>query len=152
MKPELTGHLENTVQRIITEGSDITKISADSAVKLTLLGFINLNDKGELQLTKKAKKAYNKRVETARISRLATAIHKKMIEELLTQPGQLIKHRAVWEAMGREDYSRDQVLLALRLLRDQGHVKNIKKSNNNFQVFWALAQDEAEPATFSTNG
>ena len=152
MKPELTGHLENTVQRIITEGSDITKISADSAVKLTLLGFINLNDKGELQLTKKAKKAYAKRIEKARIFRLATAIHKKMIEELLTQPGQLIKHRAVWESMGREDYSRDQVLLALRLLRDQGHVKNIKKSNNNFQVFWALAQDEAEPASFSTNG
>ena len=152
MKPELTSHLENTVQRIITEGSDIAKLSADTAVKLTLLGYIGLDDHGELHLTNKAVKAYTKRVEKARIWRLATAIHKKMIEELLTQPGQLIKHRAVWEAMGREDYSRDQVLLALRLLRDQGHVKNIKKSNNNFQVFWALAQDEAEPATFSTNG
>jgi len=152
MKPELTFHLENTVQRIITEGSDITKISADSAVKLTLLGFISLNDKGELQLTKKAKKAYTKRIEKARIYRLATAIHKKLIEELLTEPGQLIKHRAVWVAMGREDYTRNQVLLALRLLRDQGNVKNIKKSNNNFQVFWSLAQDKAEPAVFSTNG
>ena len=152
MKPELTFKLEHTVERIITEGSDITKISADTAVKLTLLGFIGLNDKGELQHTKKAKKAYAKRVETARISRLATAIHKKMIEELLTEPGQLIKHRSVWVSMGREDYTRNQVLLALRLLRDQGHVKNIKKSNNNFQVFWALAQDEAEAAAFSTNG
>ena len=152
MKPELTGHLENTVQRIITEGSDITKISADSAVKLTLLGFINLDDEGNIQLTKKAKKAYTKRIEKARIFRLSTAIHKKLIEELLTEPGQLIKHRAVWMAMGREDYTRDQVLLALRLLRDQGHIKNIKKSNNNFQVFWALAKDEVTTPNFETNG
>ena len=152
MKPELTFHLENTVQRIITEGSDITKISADTAVKLTLLGFIGLDEKGELHLTNKAVKAYTKRIEKARIYRLATAIHKKMIEELLTQPGQLIKIGGVCDAMGRDEYERNDIVLALRLLRDQGHIKNIKMSSNNFQNFWALNKDEATPATFTTNG
>ena len=111
-----------------------------------------MDDHGELHLTNKAVKAYTKRVKKARISRLATAIHKKMIEELLTQPGQLIKIGGVCDAMGREDHDRNDIVLALQLLRVQGHVKNIKKSTNNFQNFWSLAQDEAEAATFSTNG
>jgi hypothetical protein len=53
--------------------------------------------------------------------------------------------------MGKEDYTRDQILIALRDLRTMGFLKSFKKSNNNFQVFWALNSDEPEPAVFSVN-
>ena len=73
------------------------------------------------------------------------------INLLLTQPGQVVQHRAVWVKVGRSDWERDQVLTSLRNLRDAGILRSFKKSGNNFQVFWTLAADEPEAAVFESN-
>ena len=143
--------LANLVDDIRNDKLHTTQLTATESHKLTKLGCLDLDEKGRLYLTIKGEKLLNKFNKKAKEVRLAGKVGAKMTE-LLTEPGQLIKHRAVWEAMGRDDYTRNEVLIALRTLRASGFLKNIKKSNNNFQVFWALAQDEAEPATFSTNG
>tara|TARA_B100000287_G_scaffold299131_1_gene282359 strand:- start:336 stop:791 length:456 start_codon:yes stop_codon:yes gene_type:complete len=143
--------LANLVDQISNDKLQPSELTATDSYKLTKLGCLDLDEKGRLHLTVKGEKLLNKFNKKANEVRLAGKVGAKMTE-LLTEPGQLIKHRAVWEAMGRDEYTRNEVLVALRMLRATGFLKNIKKSNNNFQVFWALAQDEAEPASFSTNG
>jgi len=67
------------------------------------------------------------------------------LETLLKKPGSTVKHRTVWLNVGRHDFTRDEVLNALRELRTEGILQNIKTSNNNFQVFWAYTQQPATP-------
>ena len=56
------------------------------------------------------------------------------------EPGILFKHRAVWEAVGRDEHTRDQVLKSLQFFKERGVVEQIRKGPNNFQVFWAVTQ------------
>ena len=55
----------------------------------------------------------------------------------LTAEGNPTQHRAVWNKVGRTDFERDEVLNALKSLRDSDEARTYKLSNNNFQVFWA---------------
>jgi hypothetical protein len=62
------------------------------------------------------------------------------------EPGNLFKHRTVWEAVGREEFTRDEVLKALQAFKASGLVEQVRKGPNNFQVFWARCGTEsAEP-------
>ena len=51
-------------------------------------------------------------------------------------PGELFKHRSVWEAIGREEFSRGEVLNALQAHKENFLVEQVRKGPNNFQVFW----------------
>jgi len=51
-------------------------------------------------------------------------------------PGDLFKHRTVWEALGREEFTRDEVLKALQMHKENFLVEQVRKGDNNFQVFW----------------
>jgi len=51
-------------------------------------------------------------------------------------PGDLFKHRTVWEALGREEFTRDEVLKALQMHKENLLVEQVRKGDNNFQVFW----------------
>ena len=66
------------------------------------------------------------------------------VNTTLTEPGQATQHRAVWNAVGREEFNREQVLTSLQSLRDRGVLRSFKASGNNFQVFWA--RNEEPPA------
>ena len=67
-------------------------------------------------------------------------------------PGQLFKHRAVWEAVGREDFTRDEVLQSLRVSLENGVLTKVKLSDNNFQIFWCVGDHTpaAEPEVTET--
>ena len=64
----------------------------------------------------------------------------KVVDAALAEitPGQLFKHRAVWEAVGREDFTRDEVLQSLRVSLENGVLTKVKLSDNNFQIFWCV--------------
>jgi len=64
----------------------------------------------------------------------------------LTAEGNPTQHRAVWNKVGRADFERDEVLDALKALRDSGEARTYKLSNNNFQIFWAQPLPEVEEA------
>ena len=60
-------------------------------------------------------------------------------------PGDLFKHRSVWEAVGREEFTRDEVLTSLQTHKENFLVEQVRKGPNNFQVFWVVAKvDEVE--------
>jgi hypothetical protein len=61
------------------------------------------------------------------------------------EPGKLFKHREVWEAVGVESFTRSEVLAALQIHRENFLVEQVRKGDNNFQVFWTrVLNDEVE--------
>ena len=67
---------------------------------------------------------------------------------MMITPGELFKHRKVWEAVGRESATRDEVLQALQFHKTRsGLVKQVRKGPNNFQVFWARCGDKPAEST-----
>jgi len=61
------------------------------------------------------------------------------------EPGQLFKHRSVWEAVGVESFTRSEVLASLQAHRENFLVEQVRKGDNNFQVFWTrVLNDEVE--------
>ena len=86
---------------------------------------------------------YSKRLKAKEVKEAKEAAHAEVVKKVkeafedLTKEGKAVKHRAVWEKVGREKYTRDQVLDALRTLRDRNEARTYKLSNNNFQIFWA---------------
>ena len=75
-----------------------------------------------------------------------TAVNTVVGEHLESlEPGNLFKHRTVWESVGREEFTRDEVLAALQSFKSTGLVEQVRKGPNNFQVFWTRClDDEAE--------
>jgi len=100
---------------------------------LTLKQVQDLINKNQRKAARDAKKA--------RLEETKTKVSESL-ETLLKEPGSTVKHRTVWLSVGKEDFTRDEVLNALRALRDEGVLQNIKTSNNNFQVFWAFVKQE----------
>jgi hypothetical protein len=98
---------------------------------------INKNKRSQKKLAKKDRRTKVKEVVSANL------------EVLLAKPGSTVKHRTVWLSAGKEDYLRDEILDALRSLREDGILQNIRTSNNNFQVFWAYISQPA-PSIFGT--
>tara|TARA_Y100000593_G_scaffold60586_1_gene112359 strand:+ start:329 stop:721 length:393 start_codon:yes stop_codon:yes gene_type:complete len=91
----------------------------------------------------------NKRIKKRNLKKSRNKLVKEKVcsalKILLEKPGATVKHRTVWNFIGRDEYTRDEILVALRSLRSDGILQNIKTSNNNFQVFWAyVKQPEAE--------
>ena len=54
------------------------------------------------------------------------------------EPGKHFKHREVWEAVGVESFTRSEVLASLQIHRENFLVEQVRKGDNNFQVFWTV--------------
>lgn len=101
-----------------------------------LLTFEQVSD-----LIKKNKRRKEREAKKERLNLTKVKVSESLTS-LLKTPGATIKHRTVWLSVGKEDFTRDEVLNALRSLRDDGVLQNIRTSNNNFQVFWAYVKQE----------
>ena len=93
---------------------------------------------------KRLARLVKKEAKEARAAEVLTKVGEAFHE--LTKEGNPTKHRAIWEKVGREAHSRDEVLDALRSLRDNGEARTYKLSNNNFQIFWAQPLPAVEEA------
>ena len=104
----------------------------------TLLSLIHagvITYKDAAKLKRKAVRIQAKRAKAARHETTVDLVRAAFEE--LTAEGNPTQHRAVWVKVGRDDFSRDEVLNALKSLRDSGEARTYKLSNNNFQIFWA---------------
>lgn len=96
-------------------------------------GILTQSDADKLQ--RKAVRVQAKRAKADR-HEVCIGLVRDAFQEL-TAEGNPTQHRAVWNKVGRTDFERDEVLNALKSLRDIGEARTYKLSNNNFQVFWA---------------
>jgi len=100
------------------------------------------------RIDKKANRLAGKAVKAKRQSDVNARVT-EALETILSEAGSATQHRAVWNAVGREDHTRAEVLTSLQVLREEGVLKSFKKSGNNFQIFWVrTVQPEAD---FKTN-
>jgi len=107
---------------------------------LRLMGV--LSSKDIVRLEKKHVRLNAKRRKELRQSEVNDVVEKHL-ESL--EPGKLFKHRSVWEAVGILDFTRDEVLTALQVHKENFLVEQVRKGPNNFQVFWTRClNDEAE--------
>jgi len=101
-----------------------------------------INHKLFTTLIKRAEKLNAKHAKEVRQECVNDAVERHL--ETL-EPGNLFKHRTVWEALGREEFTRDEVLKALQMHKENFLVEQVRKGDNNFQVFWTRAlNDEVE--------
>ncbi len=127
------------------------QILATEAVGLSVRGFIELDDSGDLALTGKAFRAL-RRFEKENEIAVATEAVRGVIDDILVEPGAVTQHRAVWNAVGGPDkFERDIVLQALNVLKTEGVLNNHRTSGNNFQIFWKRADDVAPTPDFEEN-
>ena len=84
-------------------------------------------------LIKRAEKLNAKHAKEVRQECVNDAVERHL--ESLT-PGYLFKHRSVWEAVGVESFTRSEVITSLPVHRENFLVEQVRKGDNNYQVFW----------------
>jgi len=113
-----------------------TNTTVFSLIESGLLTFEQIESLVRKNQRATAREAKRQRLEETKVKVLES------LNTLLKKPGATVKHRTVWLSVGRDKFTRDQVLNALRSLRDDGVLQNIRTSNNNFQVYWAFVKQE----------
>ena len=111
----------------------MSNFNQNTLSSLIAAGVLTQADVDKLQ--RKAVRIQKKAAKTAR-AEVTLGLVRDAFNEL-TAEGNATQHRAVWNKVGRADFERDEVLDALKALRDSGEARTYKLSNNNFQVFWA---------------
>ena len=105
----------------------------DAIRHLFIKGLINRNLFETL--IKRAEKLNAKHAKEVRQECVNDAVERHL--ESLT-PGDLFKHRSVWEAVGVESFTRSEVLTSLQMHRENFLVEQVRRGDNNFQVFWTV--------------
>ena len=130
--------LTETQTRALAQAEkNTTRLTRMQVFELATVGFIEVSGvrDSDFRLTKKGTRALARENKRARVADVKDAVLSAAYEILDTE-GAMTKHRAIWEKVGRDEYTRDEVLDALRYLRDVDCViESVKLSGNNFQVF-----------------
>ena len=147
--------LSNDQIRALTQAAkNMNKLTRLQVFALAQSGFINVED-GEFVLTGKAERAVKRYARRAALDANVPVIAEAAMQILDTNEA-MCNHRQIWNAVGRDKFSRDEVLDALRALREEGILETVKLSGNNFQVFWrrgaAAPAVVAAPDAGSTEG
>jgi len=120
------------IKALSTSHSRLTK---RDVFTLTSLGFLAMDDDGEIIRSAKGERALKRESKRIRAAEVRGPVEAK-VREMLTEADALIQHRAVWVAVGRDEFERDEVLTAMRTMRDEGLLETVNTSGNNFQIFW----------------
>ena len=150
MAKQLSQDTLNALTSIIDNNKPLYKLTSTVAVNLALQGMLTIREDGKLTITPKATRALKRNRGAVRQNSANQAVA-YVVGGLLKSPQDTVQHRAVWNAVGRDLATRDEVLNGLKSLRDAGVLRSYKKSNNNFQIFWTLDQPQPE-VSFATNG
>jgi len=123
----------------ITNETTIETLIALGIIKSTIVGEWNSKAVRKVKREDKRRRAVT----------VKAIVHEKL-KELLVEAGATVQHRSVWLRIGgRTEFTRDEVLCALRSLREDKVLQNVRTSGNNFQVFWAFVAQPEVPV-FST--
>ena len=129
-KPLTTEQLDALIQA----GKSMKKITRLQVFTLPTTGLLNVLD-GEFVLTGKAERAVKRHTRQISLQKNIPVIAEAALQVLDTDD-RMCNHREIWNRVGRDNFTRDEVLDSLRALRDEGVLRSVKLSGNNFQIVW----------------
>ena len=121
-----------------------SKLTPAWAVSLATRGLIELDEKSRVAVSPKGHRAVLRAQKALR--QIDCDARVRVVFTELTEGGSATTHRPVWNAAGRSEWTRDEVLNSLKALRAEGFARSFKLSTNNFQVFWAQTEPVVEEA------
>ena len=130
--------LTDSQKRALTQAEkNTTRLTRMQVFELATAGFIEVCGvrDSDFAVSKKGARALARENKRARVAQVKDVVRDAALAILDTE-GALTKHRSIWVAVGRQEHSRDEVLDAMRELRDDGVLESVKLSGNNFQIFW----------------
>jgi len=142
-KPLSSEEIDSLIQA--TKNAD--RLTRLQVFTLATSGLIDVVD-GAFVVTDKGQRALKRQSRQAQQYAAVPVVMEAALEILDTNEA-MCNHRAIWDRVGRDKFERDDVLDALRALREEGVLETVKLSGNNFQVFWrrgAAAPAVAAPA------
>ena len=113
----------------------VSRLTKRDVFTLTSLGFLAMDDEDNIIRSTKGERALKRESKRIRAAAVRGPVE-AMVREMLAEADSHIQHRAVWVAVGREEFERDEVLVAMRTMRDEGLLETVNTSGNNFQIFW----------------
>ena len=113
----------------------VSRLTKRDVFTLTSLGFLAMDDEDNIVRSAKGERALKRESKRIRAAAVREPVEVK-VREMLADPEAHIQHRAVWVAVGRDEFERDEVLVAMRTMRDEGLLETVNTSGNNFQIFW----------------
>ena len=113
---------------------NMNKITRLQVFALAQSGLLDVQD-DEFVLTGKANRAVKRHARQAALDANVPVVAEAALAILDTND-RMCNHREIWNRAGRDKFERDEVLDALRALREEGVLETVKLSGNNFQVFW----------------
>ena len=132
---------------LIQATKNVDRLTRLQVFTLATAGLIDVVD-GAFVITKKANNKLRRHRRQEKLAATMPVVMEAALEILDTNEA-MCNHRAIWNRVGRDQFERDDVLDALRALREEGILDTVKLSGNNFQVFWrrgAAAPAVAAPA------
>ena len=135
------------INSLIQATKNADRLTRLQVFTLATSGLIDVVD-GAFVVTYKGQRALKRQSRQAQLEATVPVVMEAALEILDTNEA-MCNHRAIWDRVGRDKFERDDVLDALRALREEGVLETIKMSGNNFQVFWrrgAAAPAVAAPA------
>ena len=142
-KPLSSEEIDSLIQA--TKNAD--RLTRLQVFTLATSGLIDVVD-GAFVVTGKGQRALKRHARQAALDANVPVVAEAALAILDTND-RMCNHREIWNAVGRDKFSRDEVLDSLRALREEGILETVKLSGNNFQVFWrrgAAAPAVAAPA------
>ena len=135
------------INSLIQATKNADRLTRLQVFALATSGLIDVVD-GAFIVTGKGQRALKRQSRQAQQAAVVPVVMEAALEILDTNEA-MCNHRAICDRVGRDKFERDDVLDALRALREEGVLETIKMSGNNFQVFWrrgAAAPAVAAPA------
>ena len=124
-----------TSDEIKALSTSVSRLTKCDVFILTSLGFLGMDEEGDIIRSAKGERALKRESKKIRAAQVRGPVEAK-VREMLADADAHIQHRAVWVAVGRDEFERDEVLTAMRDMRNEGLLETVNTSGNNFQIFW----------------
>ena len=122
------------VTALLQATKNSSKLTRLQVFTLATTGLIDVKD-DNFVVTSKGQRAMKRQTRRINIEKNVPVVAEAALQILDTNEA-MCNHRQIWEAVGRDKFERDEVLDAMRHLREEGILETVKLSGNNFQVFW----------------
>jgi len=135
MEPIMAKPLTSTQLVALTQAAkNMNKITRLQVFALAQSGLLDVKD-DEFVLTGKAQRAVKRHARQSALQANIPVVAEAALQILDTDVA-MCTHRQIWTAVGRDKFDRDDVLDAMRALREEGVLESVKLSGNNFQIMW----------------